>query len=107
MDGTIINTIHALTYTTNLVLEHFGLGPLTEEQMKHMVGNGYKKQMERSLKACGEGAMAYYEASLPLYQKLFKENCLYHLEFLPGDARAAGSDEGGGYGTGGAHQQTS
>ena len=84
LDGTIINTIHALTYTTNLVLEHFGLGPLTEKQMKHMVGNGYKKQMERSLKACGEGAMAYYEASLPLYQKLFKENCLYHLESYPG-----------------------
>ena len=66
LDGTIINTIHALTHTTNLVLAHFGLGPLTEEQMKLMVGDGYRKLIERSLSACGEGAMAYYEEAAAL-----------------------------------------
>ena len=27
LDGTLVNSIHALTYCTNLFLENFGLGP--------------------------------------------------------------------------------
>ena len=38
LDGTLVNSIHALTYCTNLALEKFGLGPLTETQMKMIVG---------------------------------------------------------------------
>ena len=53
LDGTLVNSIHALTYCTNLSLEKFGLGPLTEEQMMTIVGDGYKMQMKRSLAACG------------------------------------------------------
>lgn len=80
LDGTIINTIHALTYTTNLVMARFGLGPLTEDQMKQIVGDGYKMQMRRSLIACGDCELAHFEESLPIYQQLFRENCLYQLE---------------------------
>ncbi len=84
LDGTIINTIHALTYTTNLVLEHFHLGPVSEAAMMQMVGNGYKKQMERSLRAAGDRDLVYFEESLPLYQELFSRHCLYQLEPYPG-----------------------
>ncbi|MCI9594780.1 MAG: HAD family hydrolase [Lachnospiraceae bacterium] len=84
LDGTIINTIHALTYTTNLVLEHFHLGPVSEAAMMQMVGNGYKKQMERSLRAAGDRDLVYFEESLPLYQELFSRYCLYQLEPYPG-----------------------
>ena len=42
LDGTLVNSIHALTYCTNLSLEKFGLGPLTEGQMMTIVGDGYK-----------------------------------------------------------------
>ena len=80
LDGTIINTIHALTYTTNLVLEQFGLGPLTEVCMKQIVGDGYLMQMKRSLEVCGDKELAHLEESLPIYQKLFREHCLYSLE---------------------------
>ena len=67
LDGTIINTIHALTYTTNLVLEQFGLGPLTEVCMKQIVGDGYRMQMKRSLEVCGDKELAHLEESLPIY----------------------------------------
>lgn len=80
LDGTIINTIYALTYTTNLVMTHFGLGALSEEQMKKIVGDGYKKQMERSLIACGDQNLVHFEESLSIYQKLFQQHCLYQLE---------------------------
>ena len=43
LDGTLLNTLKALTYTTNLVLEHFGYGPVEEENMKKFVGDGYKQ----------------------------------------------------------------
>ena len=79
LDGTIINTIHALTYTTNLVMARFGLGPLSEEQMKKIVGDGYKKQMERSLIACGDQNLVHFEESLPIYQELCQQHCLYQL----------------------------
>lgn len=84
LDGTIINTIHALTHTSNLILARFGLGPLTEEQMKLMVGDGYRKQMERSLAACGEDAMRFYDEAIRLYPRLFRQNCLYRLEAYAG-----------------------
>lgn len=80
LDGTIINTIHALTYTTNLVLNQFGLDPLTEECMKKIVGDGYRMQMKRSLIASGDKELAYFEESLPVYQNLFRKHCLYQLE---------------------------
>lgn len=84
LDGTIINTIHALTHTTNLVLERFGLGPLKEGQIKLAVGDGYRKQMERSLAAAGDHKLVHLEESLPLYREVFRENCLYRLEAYEG-----------------------
>ena len=72
LDGTIINTIHALTHTTNLVLGRFGLGPLSEERVKKIVGDGYKKQMERSLLACGEqGRLLILKSAFPVYREVF------------------------------------
>lgn len=84
LDGTIINTIHALTYTTNLVLKRFRLGPVSEKAMMQMVGDGYKKQMERSLIAAGDKNLVHYEESLPIYQDLFGQHCLHQLEPYPG-----------------------
>lgn len=80
LDGTIINTVHSLTHTTNLVMAEFGLRALSEEEMMKIVGDGYKMQMKRSLTACGDKELVHYEESLPLYKKLFAQNCLYQLE---------------------------
>ena len=79
LDGTLVNSIHALTYCTNLALEKFGLGPLTETQMKTIVGDGYKMQMKRSLAACGDTDEAHYEAILPVYMEIFGKYCNYEM----------------------------
>ena len=65
LDGTLVNSIHALVYCTNLALARFGLGPLNEEQMMTIVGDGYKMQMRRSLLACGDEELLHYEEILP------------------------------------------
>ncbi|MEY8336524.1 HAD family hydrolase [Lachnospiraceae bacterium 62-35] len=80
LDGTLLNTIHALTFTTNRVMERFGLPLVTEEQMKHFVGDGYKKQVERALLSAGDKGMEHYEEALLVYMKEFEKYCLYQVE---------------------------
>lgn len=80
LDGTLLNTLKALTYTTSLVLEHFGYGPVTEDQIRQIVGDGYKCQMERALRLAGDEKLEYLEESLPLYLELFAKHCLYGVK---------------------------
>ena len=84
LDGTLVDSIHALTYCTNKSLERFGLGPLSEEQMMTIVGDGYKMQMRRSLAACKDTDPAHYEAILPVYMEIFGENCNYQMHAYEG-----------------------
>lgn len=80
LDGTLLNTIYALMYTTNQVLDHFGLRPVDEAHMKQFVGDGYKKQMERSLRFAGDETLEHYEESLPLYTEYFAKYCMYQVK---------------------------
>lgn len=75
LDGTLLDTVGALACATNLTLQAFGLGPILPEQIKQIVGDGYRTQMERALKLCGDEALMYHEASLPVYMENFAENC--------------------------------
>lgn len=84
LDGTLLNTVHALTYTTNLVLAHFGLGPIDEAHIMQFVGDGYRCQMERSLRYAGDVTLSHLEESLPLYMELFAKHCLHEVAPYPG-----------------------
>ena len=54
LDGTLLNTVYALTYVTNLTLDAFGLRHVTPEETKRIVGNGYRMQMKRALMYSGD-----------------------------------------------------
>lgn len=84
LDGTLVNSTYALQRSTNLALEQFGWSPISLEDIKKIVGDGYKKQMERALLLHGEEAMRDYEAILPVYMKYFSKNCLYQLDAYDG-----------------------
>lgn len=79
LDGTLLDTVGALTYCTNETLKNFGLGPVQPEQTKRIVGDGYRTQMERALKLCGDTQLVHHEESLPLYMKIFSENCMKNV----------------------------
>lgn len=79
LDGTLLDTLDALTYTTNLVLEHFGYGPVDREHVKQFVGDGYKMLMERALRFCGDEGLIHYEESLSVYTELFAKHSMYHV----------------------------
>lgn len=80
LDGTLLDTVKALTYTTNLVLEHFGYPAVDEVHMMQFVGDGYKKQMERVLKYSGDTELVHYEEAQKVYLELFAKNCMYQVK---------------------------
>lgn len=71
LDGTLLNTLKALTLTVNLTLEHFGYQPVDEDHVRQFVGDGYKLLMERVLRYRGDEHLEHYEESLKLYLELF------------------------------------
>ncbi len=79
LDGTLLNTTHALLRSTNLTLERLGLSPLTIDQIMKIVGDGYKTQMERALKLAGDEQLTHYEEALKTYLEVFPENCMYQV----------------------------
>ena len=79
LDGTLLNTLDALTYTTNLTLKEFGYGPVDPEHIKQFVGDGYRMQMKRALMYSGDKELLHYEEALSAYTRLFAEHCLYHV----------------------------
>lgn len=49
MDGTITNTLPTITNVINTLMAQENYAPYTEEDMKYMVGNGYKNLVERAV----------------------------------------------------------
>lgn len=76
LDGTLLDTLKALTNTTNMVLEHFGYPPVDEEHIKVFVGDGYKLLVERALRYSGDEELVHYEEGLKVYTEIFAEHCM-------------------------------
>lgn len=79
LDGTLLNTTHALLRSTNLTLERLGFSCLTMDQIMKIVGDGYKTQMERALKLAGDEELTHYQDALRIYMEVFSENCMYQV----------------------------
>lgn len=76
LDGTLLNTIDALTCATNATLNMLGLPGITPEQITGIVGDGYKTQMERALLLCRDETLSRLEEALPLYRENFAKYCM-------------------------------
>lgn len=84
LDGTLVDSIHALTYTTNLTLKEYGMGPITEDLVKQFVGDGAKKLVERALLHCGDEQLIHFEEAFYRYRILFKVHCMYRVNAYDG-----------------------
>lgn len=80
LDGTLVNSIYAIQKSVNQTLEFFGLPPISVEETQKFAGDGYKKLMERALKAKGDEKLSHYEEALVKYSAFFKDCCLYRVE---------------------------
>lgn len=79
LDGTLIDSIKAISHTCNLTLNKYNLGPIEENDYKVYVGEGYKKLVERALIHCGDKDLANYEDALITYMDYFKIHCMHEV----------------------------
>lgn len=71
LDGTLLDTLDAITYTGNLTMESIGLLPAEREDYKYMVGDGAATLVERLLKRGGDPECTKFDQALEVYQKEF------------------------------------
>ena len=79
LDGTLLDTLEGIAYTTNLTLEAFGFAPIETEHYKVLVGDGAGKLIERVLEESGDTEHKLYDEMLELYHKNFALHCMYKL----------------------------
>lgn len=79
LDGTLTDTLESLSYSVNATLCELGLGQITDEQCKAFVGDGARALIERSLQAVGDTDLKLADEAMQIYNRIFKDNCTYHV----------------------------
>lgn len=67
LDGTLVDTAPDLTAALNHALGVLGRPPVDPQAVRHMVGHGARKLLERGLAASGEVTPALVEAGVPVF----------------------------------------
>lgn len=80
LDGTLVDSIWALTKSINDTMARFGIPPMDSELCKRFVGEGYKKLVERALIHGGDRELKHYKEALSIYQDVFKGCCMYRVK---------------------------
>lgn len=79
LDGTLTDTLDSLVYSVRNTLQEMHLPEITEEQCQSFVGNGARRLMEDSLEATGDLGHTRIEEAMEIYQRIFDQNCTYHV----------------------------
>lgn len=79
LDGTLLDTLEAISYTTNLTIGTIGMKPVEKEHFKVLVGDGAGKLIERVLKEGGDEELKHYDEMLDLYIKNFALYSTYEV----------------------------
>lgn len=84
LDGTLINTLSALTKVINLTLRQFGLEPVDQEQTKVFVGDGYQQFVRRAFICRGWKETDDFSEAFSVYNECFQQHCLDGIEAYDG-----------------------
>lgn len=77
LDGTILDTISAITYYVNKTFLSEGIEPILEEDCKYYAGNGARKLIERALASRGITDEGEIVRILNIYKKHYDDEPLY------------------------------
>lgn len=73
LDGTLLDTLDDLRDSVNVTLTHFGWEPRSLEEIRHFVGNGLRKLMERATpEDCSNDQ---FEEAFDFFRKYYVEHC--------------------------------
>lgn len=84
LDGTVADTIESIAYTANKTLHEYQLEPLATEIYYKIIGDGYKKLIERALIYAGDKELTHYQDALDTYLELFQEYSTYNVKLYEG-----------------------
>ena len=76
LDGTLLDTLHALKETISLTMEHLGYRAIDEEHTKIFVGEGYQKFIQNALIYSGDTECTHQEEAEKFYLETFEKTCL-------------------------------
>lgn len=73
LDGTLVDSAPDIRVSINLLLDRYGLGPLSLDEVRRMIGNGVKALVERAFISCGcplasEELARRHQAMLEIYR---------------------------------------
>ena len=78
IDGTMLNTIDAITYHVNETFKNYGLGEVSKDKVQKFVGNGPRVLMEKALEYVGfDGVDKLWEEIYDAYNKAYDDDPLY------------------------------
>ena len=84
VDGTLVDSVPDLAYCVDETMKAIGKKPWGEAQVRHWVGNGIPKLVERCLTSELEGTLdqVEYDQAYPIFLELYSHNtsvrsCLY------------------------------
>lgn len=80
LDGTLIDSIKAISYTANLTLEKYGYPAISDDLYKIFVGEGAKKLIEKALLHSGDSELTHLEDGFTTYLKYFEIHCMHEVK---------------------------
>lgn len=79
LDGTLLDTIRALSYCISRTMEQFGYGEIDEEHTKRFVGEGYRELVRRALIFSGDEELRHFESACKRYLEIFAEHSMHEV----------------------------
>lgn len=76
LDGTLLNTLTALSFCISKTMKHFGLKEIDIEHTRYFVGEGAKKFVDRSLIYNGDTDLKLANEAYKVYDEIFAVDCL-------------------------------
>ena len=76
LDGTLLNTLTALSFCISKTMKHFGLKEIDIEHTRYFVGEGAKKFVDRSLIYNGDTDLKLANEAYKVYDEIFARDCL-------------------------------
>lgn len=80
LDGTAVNTLESLAYTSNRVMRSLGLREMPADHFRYYAGDGAAHMLSRCMKDAGDPEAAGLEDALTLYKEEFKTGCTYQVK---------------------------
>lgn len=79
LDGTLLNTLDALSYCMSQTMKKLGLREIDKDHTRYFVGEGAKVFVERSLIYNGDKNLDLLDKAYSIYNDIFSKDCLRNV----------------------------